>query len=158
WWIGSSSARIKFLRRSLFVLVLIFVVNGAHYLRTYGLNGSPLGFPLPSKYPRLQVVVEHISIRGVATSVFRNAQSHVVTPIEKVNAAIDRGFQVAIWKLGVDPNDRGQIFLDDSFHSNHFSLHEIHAGNPLHFVLIVSTMGIAIWKCYRTNRPAFWYA
>jgi hypothetical protein len=159
WWMGSPAARIRFLKRSVVFVVLILAINGPHYLRTYQLTGSPLGFPLPSKYPRLQVVVEHIGVRGTIAGMLRNASLHVVTPSERVNAGIDRAFHSAIWKLGVDPNDSGQVFLDYPFHSNHFSLHEIHAGNPLHFLLVAVAIALIIWKCRRRPKdPALWYA
>lgn len=159
WWMGSPAARIRFLKRSAVFVVLILAINGPHYLRTYQLTGSPLGFPLPSKYPRLQVVVDHVGVRETLAGMLRNASLHMVTPSERVNAGIDGAFHSAIWKLGVDPNDRGQVYLDDPFHSNHFSLHEIHAGNPLHFLLIALAIALIIWKCrHRTKDPALWYA
>jgi hypothetical protein len=159
WWMGSPASRIRFLKRSAVFVVLILAINGPHYFRTYQLTGSPLGFPLPSKYPRLQVVVEHVGIRGTLAGMLRNASLHVVTPSERVNAGIDRAFHSAIWKLGVDPNDRGQVYLHDPFHSNHFSLHEIHAGNPLHFLLIAIAIAVIIWKCWhRPKDAALWYA
>jgi hypothetical protein len=159
WWMGSPESQIRFVKRSAIFVILILMINGSHYLRTYELTGSPLGFPLPSKYPRLQVVVEHIGARGTLAGMLRNASLHVVTPSERVNASIDRAFHLAIWKLGVDPNDHGQVYLDDPFHSNHFSLHEIHAGNPLHFMLIVVAIAVVLWKCWRRpSDPALWYA
>lgn len=159
WWMGSSTARIRFLKRSMVFVVLILAINGPHYFRTYQLTGSPLGFPLPSKYPRLQVVVNHVSVSGTLAGMLRNASLHIVTPSERVNTGIDRAFHSAIWKLGVDPNNRGQVYLDDPFHSNHFSLHEIHAGNPLHFFLIAAAIAVIIWKCRRrATDPALWYA
>jgi hypothetical protein len=159
WWMGSPASRIRFLKRSAVFVVLILAINGSHYLRTYQLTGSPLGFPLPSKYPRLQVVVDHVSARGTFAGMLRNASLHVVTPSECVNAGIDRAFHSAIWKLGVDPDASGQIYLDDPFHSNHFSLHEIHAGNPLHFLLIAAAILVVIWKSrHRTKDAALWYA
>ena len=159
WWMGSSASRIRFLKRSAVFVVLILAINGPHYLRTYQLTGSPLGFPLPSKYPRLQVVVEHVGVRETLAGMLRNASLHVVTPSERANSAIDRLFHSAIWTLGVDPNNRGQVYLDDPFHSNHFSLHEIHAGNPLQFLLIAAAIVITLWKCrHRSKDPALWYA
>lgn len=159
WWMGSPATRIRFLKRSLVFVVLILAINGLHYYRNYQLTGSPLGFPLPSKYPRLQVVVGHVSVRGTLAGMMRNASIHVVTPSEGVNARIDRAFHSAIWKLGVDPDDSGQIYLDDPFHSNHFSLHEIHAGNPVHFVLIIVAISVVIWNWRRFRRqPVFWCA
>jgi hypothetical protein len=159
WLMGSPASRVRFLKRGAVFVVLILAINGPHYVRTYQLTGSPLGFPLPSKYPRLQVVVDHVSARGTIAGMLRNASLHVVTPSERVNTSIDRAFHSAIWKLGVDPDDRGQVYLDDPFHSNHFSLHEIHAGNPLHFLLIAFAIAGIIWKCRRQPRdPALWYA
>jgi hypothetical protein len=159
WWMGSPASRVRFLKRSAVFVVLILAINGPHYFRTYQLTGSPLGFPLPSKYPRLQVVVAHVGVRETIAGMLRNASLHVVTPSEHVNSGIDRAFYTAIWNLGVDPNDHGQVYLDDPFHSNHFSMHEIHAGNPLHFILIAVAIVVILWRCrHRTKDPALWYA
>jgi len=159
WWMGSPGSRIRFLKRSIVFVVLILAINGSHYLRNYQMTGSPLGFPLPTKFPRLEVVVDHPEVRGTLAGMLRNASLQVLTPSESVNARIDRLFQSAIWKLGVDPNDHRQVFLDYPFHSNHFSLHEVHAGNPLHFLLIVVAIALVIWKPWRRPRdPALWYA
>jgi hypothetical protein len=159
WWMGSSGLRIRFLKRSAVFLALILAMNGSHYLRNYQMTGSPLGFPLPTKYPHLQVVVDHPGVRGTLAGILRNASVQVLTPSESVNARIDSLFQSAIWKLGVDPNESGQVFLDYPFHSNHFSLHEIHAGNPLHFLLVVVAIALIVWKCWRRPKDqAVWYA
>jgi len=149
WWMGSSASRIRFLKRGAVFVGLILAINGSHYLRTYQMTGSPLALPLLSKHPHLQVVVDHPGVRGMLAGMLRNASVQVLTPSESVNARIDGLFQSAIWKLGVDPNERGQVFLDYPFHSNRFSLHEVHAGNPLHFLLIVGAIALTIWKGWR---------
>ena len=159
WWMGSYGSRIRFLKRCAVFVVLILAINGSHYLRNYQMTGSPLGFPLPTKYPRLEVVVAHPGVRGTFAGMLRNVSVQVLTPSESVNARIDGVFQSAIWKLGVDPNEPGQVFLDYPFHSNHFSLHEVHAGNPLHFLLVTVGIALIIWKRWRHPKdPALWYA
>ena len=159
WLGGNKHARIQFLKYSPLIVLVILSINGSHYGRNIKLTGSPLGFPLPSRYPRLQTVVGKITPRETLAEILRNASIHVVTPSERVNAAIDSGFHVAIRKIGVNPDDPAQIYLKDPFHSNHFSLHEVHAGNPLHFLLITISIGIVLWKALKAgDSRAGWYA
>ena len=140
-------------------MTLILAINAAQYRRTYDLTGSPLGLPLTAKYPRLQVVVEHVTLRGTLAGMLRNAALHVVTPSESINTKIDTVFHSAISMIGVNPDDSGQVYLDEPFHSNHFSLHEIHAGNPMHFLLILLAALLTCWMWRRSDtNQAGWYA
>jgi hypothetical protein len=158
WWMGRAQARILFLKRSAIILLLILGLNAPQYVRCYKLTGSPLGFPLPAQYPRLKIVADNISAPGALASVLRNVSVHLGTPSEALNSRIDGLLHSAIQKLGVSPDDPNYIFLADPFHSNHFSLHEIHAGNPIQFALLLLALGFVGWKALRTGkRQAFWY-
>ena len=96
WWMGSREKRIQFIKYSIVFVTLILVINAAQYRRTYDLTGSPLGLPLTAKYPRLQIVVEHVTLRGTLAGMLRNAALHVVTPSESINTKIDTVFHSAI--------------------------------------------------------------
>jgi hypothetical protein len=158
WWMSRTTTRIVLLKRSAIVLLLILALNGAQYSRCYKLTGSPLGFPLPVQYPRLRIVASNISVRGALANLLRNASVHLGTPSESLNLRIDDVFHSAIQKLGVSPDDPNYIFLADPFHSNHFSLHEIHAGNPVQFALLLLALGCVVWKTLHIeNRQTFWY-
>jgi len=159
WWMGSAPARIRFLKRSAIFLLLIFALNVPQYLRNYEFSGSPLGLPLPVEYPRVQLTMAHVTVRGTLANVIRNISLHLGTPSAGVNAKIERIVRVAIHGLGANPDDPGAIWLGMPFQMSHFSLDEVHAGNPLHLALLLFSVGIVFWKWREVSqRKAIWYA
>jgi hypothetical protein len=159
WFMGSRSSRKLFLRRSLIFLLLILAINAPQYVRCYSLTGSPLALPLTAHYPRLQIVVGHISMRGTLANVIRNVALHVGTPSDALNLRIERVFRLAIQRIGADPDDPSAVYLGLPFRVHNFSLHEIHAGNPLHLALLILAIGLVCWN-FRQNikNRVFWYA
>jgi len=162
WWMGSSFSRILFLKRSAAFLIPILALNAPQYIRNYGLSRSPLGIPLPVAFPRAQLVMEHVSVRGTLANVLRNLSLHFSTPSEALNLLIERVFRLAIHAVGVNPDDPGSIWLGESthFHINHLSLHETLAGNHLHLPLLLVSIGLALFwrRSEQVRDKALWYA
>lgn len=160
WLMGSRAARIRFLKRCGVFLLLIFALNGPQYARAYQLTGSPLGLPFPAGGPRLQWMAQKVGFRESAANVIRGLSIHTVTPSAAVNEDIERAARTMIGWFGENPDDPGSVWPGTKFELNHFSVHEIHAGNPLHLLLFVAAIGVLIWK--RSKLPAaratFWYA
>jgi hypothetical protein len=136
WWMGSSSSRVRMLKRLPVLALLAITLNLPQFWRCYELTGTPLGMPFPDGGPRLGVKNARISVGGFAANVIRNVSVHTVTPSEAVNARIDWVAKRAIRLIGQDPNDPATVWPGTAFAANHFSLHEIHSGNPLHFAII----------------------
>jgi hypothetical protein len=158
-WMGSRSSRILFLKRSAVFLLLILVINTPQYVRCYSLTGSPLGFPLPTPFPRLQIIVDHVSVRGTLANVVRNILLHIGTPSDALNLRMERAARLAIRAIGTNPDDPGTVYLGLPFDVHRFSLHEIHAGNPLHLAMLILAILLALGKRkYDGERQAFWYA
>src|ERR1700683_4130477 len=80
WRMGSRSVRILFLKRCSAFLILILALNAPQYIRCYELSGSPLGLPLPVDFPRIEVTVAHVTVRGTLANVLRNISLHLSTP------------------------------------------------------------------------------
>jgi hypothetical protein len=146
WFMGTRCTRILFLKRSAVFLALIVALNGPQYVRSYQFSGSPLGLPLPVKYPRTEFVMPHVSVRGTAANVLRNLSLHLCTPSRGVNAHIEKSIRRAIHLIGVDPDDPTQIWIGLPFHMNHFTSNEIIAGNPLHLILLLVSIVLVVWK------------
>ena len=144
WCMGSRATRWLFLRRSAAFLLLIFAVNAAHYLRAYEFDGSPLGLPLPVKYPRTELVIGNISVRSSAANVLRNVSLHLVTPSRAVNTRIEHSLRRAMQSFGVNPDDPDQIWIGMPFRMNHFTSNEAIAGNPLHLILFLACVGFLL--------------
>jgi len=145
WLIASMPAKIQFIKRSAVLLILIFALNGAHYLRSYQLSGSPLGVPLPEPFPRAQLTMPHATARGTAANILRNISLHLGSPSAAVNTRTEGAFRRAIHAIGVDPDDPNAVWLGMPFEVHGFSLHEIHAGNPLQLFLFAAATLIVYW-------------
>ena len=158
WWMGSASTRILFLKRSPFFLAVILALNAPQFVRCYQLTGTPLGLPLPFSYPRVDVMMAHVSLQGTAANIIRNLSLHFGTPTDGSNRLVERAFRFAIRAVGANPDDPSAAWLGESYHLNKFSLHEIYAGNPLQLVvLLIAILVVAYkWKDDR-SRHLFWY-
>ena len=155
WWMGDSRSRVLFLKRIPVFVVLVLALNAPQYVRSYEFTGSPLGVPIPAKYPRTELAMEHVTVKGTLANVLRNASLHVVTPVRSVNSRIERSFRVAIGAIGANPDDPQQNWISLPFHLNHFTSNEIIAGNPLHFVLLLLSFALVICR-YRTGVRRRW--
>lgn len=159
WWMGARASRILFLKRSAIFLALILLVNGPQYFRCYGLTGSPLGLPFADGGPRLHWMVDHISVRSTLANILRNLSVHFCMPGERVNVQTEKLVRTAIHGIGIDPDDRSQLWPGDPFHMNHFSSHETLAGAPVHVILLLLSIGLVLWKPKEGVQPnARWYA
>jgi 4-amino-4-deoxy-L-arabinose transferase-like glycosyltransferase len=146
WCMGSRAARYRFLKRSPVFLLLILAINAPQFFRCYQLTGSPLGLPFPDGGPALHWRVDRISAQGIIANTLRNLSLHVVTPFTSLNARTEKMVRLAIRGIGANPDDRQTIWPGMRFSMGNFSTHEIHAGNPLHLVLLILSIGIVAWK------------
>jgi hypothetical protein len=144
WLMGSASARMRFLQRCAVLVLLIVAVNGPHYFRSYDLTGSPLGLPFRDAGPGLHWMVDRLSFKGTAANILRNISLHLSTPSSAVNDRVERVLRSGIRGIGVDPDDPAMVWPNDTFRLNHFSLSEIHAGNPLHFALLLVSLALLL--------------
>jgi hypothetical protein len=160
WLMGSWAARVRFLKRCFVFLLLILALNGPQYARAYQLTGSPLGLPFPDGGPRLQWMVQRVSFGEAAANILRGLSIHTVTPSAAVNKDIEHSVRAMIGWIGQNPDDPGSVWPGRKFELNNFSVHEIHAGNPLHLLLFVVAIGILVWKRRKLPAPraTFWYA
>ena len=136
WLAGNFKARIEFWKKSPVFLFFIFLLNGPQFWRCYKLTGSPLGMPFPDGGPRLSWMAAAFGARELIASVIRNISLHTVTPSAGVNAVLLRGIRALIRLVGADPDDSRAVWRGFKFDLNHFSTHEIHAGNSFHLLLV----------------------
>lgn len=151
WWIGSSKVRWLLLARMPVAALLAIAINLPHFLRSYRLTGSPLGFPFPEAGPRLHWTGEYFSVTGTLANTIRNLALHLGTPFEAINRATLTALTGIIRLVGEDPNDPRVIWQGTHFDLNHLSRHEILAGNPWHLALIFVAVGIIVVR--REQQP-----
>ena len=157
WWVSSRASRILFLKRSVVFVVLILAINAPQYLRNYEFDGTPLGLPL--NYGAVQFTIENIGVKSTLASILRNISLHSGTPVESLNLKIEHGFRAAMQTIGVDPDDTRQVIWGEAFIVNHMSFQELLAGNPLHFILLLTALGIIFAKVnHAENRAVVWYS
>ncbi len=158
WWMGSRVSRILFLKRAVIFLVLILAINAPQYLRNYEFDGSPLGVPL--NYGEVHLTVQGIGMRSIAANILRNISFHVGTPVDSVNVKIGSVFRGAMRMMGVDPDDTRQMnWPGEKFVVNHTSFNEMLAGNPFHFLLLLTALGLLFVNFkLPANRPMIWYS
>jgi len=158
WCAASREVKVRFLKFAPMFLGLIIAVNAPQYYRAYEFTGSPLGLPFADGGPRLHWMADAFGPQDIAANVVRNASLHIVTPSGAVNERIDKTIKATIRAIGRDPDDPKATWPNSAFESNHFSLHEIHAGNPLHFLLVASVL-VAVFAFRRRLPPvALWYS
>lgn len=153
WWMGTAATRVRWLKWSPLFLLCIFALNGPQYSRAYELTGSPLGLPFPGGGPRLHWMVDRVSVPGIAANVLRNASLHMATPSVAVNEGIEKGIRGAIRLIGQDPDDPATVWPGFKFEFHGFSVHEVHAGNPLHLLLILTSIGVLFVRRQELPRP-----
>lgn len=113
------------------ILIIAFIINIPHVARTKTLDKSitdQASYKIikPGKY----------GIRPTLSNVIKNIKVHMVTPSAKVNQAIDQTV-VSVHKLiGIDVDDPELSYADDKKMHFKMPLHEDHAGNFLHTLMI----------------------
>ncbi len=159
WWMGAPPNRKRLLLRVPVLLALIVALNAAQYVRCYRLTGTPLGLPLPVDYPRTDFAIGDMGVRTTLANILRNASLHLATPSKAVNSKIEAAVRGAIRSFGGNPDDPQAIWLGERFMMNHFSSHEVYAGNPVHLAALLLSIALV---CYRRRQDGvsrvFWYA
>ena len=152
WLAGNSKARIEFWKKSPVFLFFIFLLNGPQFWRCYKLTGSPLGMPFADGGPRLSWMAAGFGVRELAANILRNISLHTVTPSDGVNAALLSVIRALIRLVGADPDDPRAVWRGFHFELNHFSTHEIHAGDPLHLLLVFACAILLLMNYRRLSR------
>jgi 4-amino-4-deoxy-L-arabinose transferase-like glycosyltransferase len=146
WRAGSPPTRILFLKRSAAILLLIVSVDAGQFVRCYELTGSPIGLPFADGGPRLHWRMDRHDPRALAANVIRNSAIYLSVPLDSLNVRMDRAVRRTMEELGMDPDDPLSVWPDYPFHLDHFSMHELHAVNPIHFALLVLSIGVVFVK------------
>jgi hypothetical protein len=160
WLMGTRARRVLLLKRAAVLAGLILLINGPLFLRNYQFSGSPIGVPLPVSYPRVELSMAKLTVRGTAANILRNASMHLSTPSNSLNSRIEKAVRLVIRATGSDPDDPQQSWIGKRFHLNHFTSNESIEGNPLHLVLLLLAIGAVFYTGRQEirRRWAMWYA
>lgn len=159
WWMGSSTSRIRMLRRLPVLALLVLLVNVGQFWRCFQLTGSPIGLPFSDGGPRLHWMNDSFSASLTAANMLRNVSLHLATRSDSMNAHTERVVRKAILLLGEQPDDPKTIWPGRPFQINSFAPLETTAGNPVHFALILIALGLLLWGWRDpSNRRSVWFA
>ncbi len=143
------------------VLALVGVmVSGPLWARNHEFSGSILGLPYfdgAGPDEGRMFGNRHITPARSVANVLRNAALNLAVPVGKVNAITTKVFSAAIHALGVEPSDPSQLVLAQSGYLPPFNVEfrafsETQAGNQLHFVLLIATGALCLWKRKQFSR------
>lgn len=139
-WLGFYLIRLRSVKPVLLVslaLTATFIINIAHYTRSYNLFGSPLG---PGAEGTVILANEIFSPSAVTSNLIRNIGLHISTPFSQVNSALDSGIYSLHQIIEISPNDLRTTFVGSEFHVGYIYLHEDLTGNLIHLSLILVTL------------------
>ncbi len=130
------------------IAAVVLAVNVGYFSRNVSLFGSPFG-------EGYGAVSETRSPGAIASGVLRNAALHFAAPSSGWNRAVERAVGGLLSALGIDPNDPRTTWKGAEFHvppalrgserpdeeeTVYLMLHEDHAGNPLHFLILAAAL------------------
>lgn len=137
------------------LVMTALAINAGHILRNQFAFGWPLG-------PRAEVAIYTNEIHtpaALASNLIRNVAVHLGTP-QGTNSALGQGIRATVMRAesltGLNINDRRTTFLDTQFQYS-LSFNEDYAGNPLHMILGVFALLVALWG-FRQNHNAAVYS
>ena len=128
------------------IMAIVIAINAGHYLRNFGLFGSPLGSPgdetgaaFGIKY-LISNVVRNLALHA---DIVRNLHLEgVITPITGI---VEKVITILHDVMGVDVSDPLTTSAKDPrFYVPGLSFNEDKAGNPLHLVIIFIATGLLL--------------
>jgi hypothetical protein len=147
----------QLLRYAPVIVGLVMALNVGHFVRNYTLHGSPLG-PKAELPPAFKYTNDTITPTTVASNVLRNLALHVRTPSPAVNQTVENWVVNVIRAIGDDPNNPHTTWTGTPFQISELARHEALAGNLLHLVLILLTLGMIVaWGRLRSSTELLMY-
>jgi hypothetical protein len=151
WFAGNRPSRGIFFYRLPTIALLVFTINGPHYLRNYSLTGSFMGVGAPYGGEEFDFSNRNRSLAGIGANVLRYLAISLSIS-DSANAIVQRWTSRAIRAIGQNPDDPESIrhphVLGLRFQTNPASAREDMGGVTLHFALaiIATTVLMTRWR------------
>jgi hypothetical protein len=130
--------KIRYGLKGVFLLLLVAVgLTAGHFARNYTLYGSPFGPHAEGPGKIFKYTNDEISVSTLVSNIVRNVALHIGTGTDAVNIVLERWMVRLIQAVGAEVNDPRTTWDFATFHIPKTSMHESHAGNPVHVILIV---------------------
>jgi hypothetical protein len=135
------------------LLLLAVALNLPQAFRAHDLTGKWLGAPFPAGGHVLDFGVEHPTVGRTIANALRGVAMNFNFPSARATLIAESATRRLIHLIGQDPDDPGALWVNRTFEIPTLSRHEIWAGNPVHFLLLVAA-GIWILGLAARRRPA----
>jgi len=150
-------------KKYVFSLVIIgsmtCLINGPFWLRNQQFYGSPLGPGQEGAGAAFKYTNDRLSAGVLLSNISRNLALHAVQPLPAVRTGVEKGVRVLHERLQLDIDDPATTWTGTAFYISDRWDHEVHAGNPLHVLLVVAC-GIGMcwpkWFRGRERRGLIW--
>ncbi len=161
WW---RRLGVKAWKPGLLVATIVVAINFGHSARNLSLFGSPLGISQG-------VVNRSRSLPALLSNLLRNAAAHATTPSASANRFLEDQVSRCHRLLGVDVNDPRTTWRGSQFHipgtlsgrrppdadeAIYAMFHEDLAGNPVHFLLLLLSIGLVLARRALRRRKDLW--
>lgn len=140
-----------FLKPLMVISVIAVTLNSGHYWRNYALWGNPLATDDG------KLTNDRITFQVTVSNLTRNVASHTWTPFESVSLLQFQGVALVHELLGTNINDPATS-LTETFAPGRMSRDEDYAGNGLHMLLALLSIGVLTARRSSVPRPQFYYA
>ncbi len=135
------------------VAAIALLINVGHY----GRNIHTFGSPFSSVDFQESNTNQAWGVRYVISNLLRNAALHLGTRSEQINRITTGAIEKVHVLLHVDASDRRTTFGRYSFSVPQMNRHEDGAGNPIHLIIIVFTVGAFVFLGRKLSAPSLWY-
>ncbi len=126
------------------IIAIVIAINAGHYLRNFGLFGTPLGSPGDETGAAfgLKYLISNV-VRNLAlhADIVRNL--HLDSLLTPLTGVVEKVITILHGILGIDVNDPLITSAKETrFYVPGISFNEDNAGNPLHLVIILISSGL----------------
>jgi hypothetical protein len=156
-WIGISvlkTFRMKSFKSLAIIAIFTIALNTPHYLRNYGLYGSPLG-PGREAPVGFDYANNIFSAPALASNIVRNIAIHLGTPYSVVNEFVEKQIYQFHEIIGISANDPRTTWTDTEFHILPIIISDTYGSAFLHVFLIFFSMSIYMKQKKWGDQP--WY-
>jgi hypothetical protein len=140
WFTFMAAARFRWKawQSVLLIASIALTINMGHYARNFELWGNPLGIDRENSHPN-----KRLGIAVTVSNVIRNMSVHLGTRSQDINKIIYEKIGSLHEVLDVDVHDP-LTTITGSFDQNWLSNSENRAGNPIHLILVILSLGLLL--------------
>jgi hypothetical protein len=142
-------ARKAFWRAALCIGGCALAINLPHYIRNYGLSGSPLGFEAAFENEQFRWRNETLGWKPTISNALRNATEQLGRRSDAWNRGVYQTSIVIQQRLGIDPASASATWPGTVYTPPRNANHEADAPNPLHLGILGALFLILLWRAAR---------